>query len=278
MYRTFSPIDLVTVPRASAASAMALGTATIAAARKQSDLPPVFVVPLGQLEKEHGKLRTSRQYQRGGRAFDAAATQADQHVDAGWSGLHGFLTSCTKLSSTPEGVARGQVAREVLEVVFPDGLRFVNLPYREQWAESETKLDRLGEPAIAERIRTLGAEPFVENVRAAHATYGVALHLTEPEADAAPPVKVREPLDDFWDALRSYVLQIAAYLDDHKGDHEAQRLGYALLKPLASWKGSGAGRKAPAPEAPADGDEPGDEAGGEAGDEAGGEAGEASAE
>lgn len=60
-------------------------------------------------------------------------------------------------------------------------------------------------------------------------------------------MKVREPLDSFWDAVRSYALRVASYLDEHKSDLEAQRRGYALLRPLATWKSSGVGRKAQAP-------------------------------
>ncbi|HEU4410872.1 MAG TPA: hypothetical protein VFS43_36805 [Polyangiaceae bacterium] len=267
MIRSFSPIDLVTVPRTSAASALALGTALLAAARKKDSLPQVFAAPLEQLTKEHGELRTSRQYQREGRALDAAAaTAADQQLDSTWSGFHGFLTGWTKLPSTPEGVAKGRMAREVIELVFPEGLRFLNLPYREQWGESQTRLDRLGEPAIAERVSALGGEPFVRAIEAAHAEYGAALHVTEPEANPTPQVKVREPLDNFWEAVRSYALRVSNYLDENKHDPEAQKLGYALLKPLATWKSAGVGRKAQAPEAPSEDEGPGGEPGDETDD------------
>jgi hypothetical protein len=270
MYRSFSPIDLVTVPRTSAASALTLGTSLIAAARDEAELPDVFVVPLEQLEKEHAELRTSRQYRREGRAVDSAAiTSSDQRLDSCYSGFHGFLTAWTKLPSTPEGVEKGQVAREVLAVVFPDGLRFLNLPYREQWGESQTKLDRLSEPAVAERVRSLGGEAFVQAIGVAHEAYGVALQVTKPKAEPTTQVTVREPLDNFWDAVRSYVLRVANHLDEHKNDAEAQRLCRALLKPMATWKSSGAGRKGQAAEAPSEG---------EAGEETGGEEGEPNAE
>lgn len=259
MYRSFSPIDLVTVPRTSAASALTLGTSLVAAAREEAKLPDVFVVPLEQLEREHAGLRTSRQYQREGRAVDsAAATSSDQRVDSCYSGFHGFLIAWTKLPSTPEGVEKGQVAREVIEIVFPDGLRFLNLPYREQWGESQTKLDRLSEPAVAERVRSLGGEAFVRAIGEAHEAYGVALHVTKPKAEPTNQVNVREPLDGFWDAVRSYVLRVANHLDEHKNDAEAQRLCRALLEPIATWKSSGAGRKGQTVEAP--GEEPGSEA------------------
>ncbi|MCU0687190.1 MAG: hypothetical protein MUF34_33920 [Polyangiaceae bacterium] len=153
MNRSFAPLDLVTVPRTSASSALALGTALITTARQEPALPPVFVAPLKRLTQEHEGLRTSRQYQREARGSEAfTAPQADQQLDTTWSGLHGLMTAWTKLPSTPEGVEKGQRARVVLEIVFPGGLRFLNLPYREQWGESQTRLDRLAEPAIAEEL------------------------------------------------------------------------------------------------------------------------------
>jgi hypothetical protein len=265
MNRSFAPLDLVTVPRTSASSALALGTALITTARQEPALPPVFVAPLKRLTQEHEGLRTSRQYQREARGSEAfTAPQADQQLDTTWSGLHGLMTAWTKLPSTPEGVEKGQRARVVLEIVFPGGLRFLNLPYREQWGESQTRLDRLAEPAIAEHVRALGGQAFVEAIDVAHTNYGLALNLTKRKAALAEQANVRAPLEGFWEAVRSYALRVSNYLDEHRDDPAAQQLGYALLEPLASWKSSGSGRRAKAP-GDAGGEEPGD-AGEEPGD------------
>jgi hypothetical protein len=190
----------------------------------------------------------------------SAATKADQELDGAWSGLHGLLVGSTKLTATAEGVERGARARAVIDRVFPQGLRFLKLPHREQWAESQKKLDRLAEPDIAEHIEALGGGPFVRAIVAAYTNYGVVLHLTRRKAGAKAQVKVREPLERVLDAVRRYVVHVAAYLDEHEGDPEAQAMCRGLLEPLATWKSSGGGRKAPAPEAP-DGDEPGEGSG-----------------
>lgn len=264
MTRSFNPVDLITVPRLRATSALALGAALIAAARGARNLPTSLVDPVERLEKAHGELRTSRQYQRDVRSLGAgAATVADQQLDATWSGLHSFLTGWTKLPSTPEGLEQGRRARAVLERIFPEGLRFLNLPYREQWGESQTRVDRLDEPAIAEHMSALGGGAFVRAIGVAHANYGAALHVTKRKAELAERVNVREPLDKFWGAVRSYALRVSSYLDEHRDDADAQQIGYALLEPLATWKkGSRGGRKARAPEAPGDAGASGDESGG----------------
>lgn len=248
MQRSFSPIDLVTVPRSSAASAMALGTALITTARQEPKLPPVFVRPLKRLESECDALRTSRQLQDDTPEAEAPdVPKADQRLDGTMSGLHDHLVGSTKLGATPEGVERGVRAKAVLTRVFPDGLRFLTLPHREQWAETQKRLDRLAEPEIAEHIEALGAGPFVRDAQVAYVAYGEVLHVTKGKAKAKAPVKVREPLERVLDAVRRYVVQIAAYADDHEDDAEAQELCRTLLGPLATWKSSGTGRKAPAP-------------------------------
>jgi hypothetical protein len=276
MQRSFSALDLVTVPRSSAGLAIALGTALLTRAQAEPALPPVFVRPLKRLAEEHGALCSAHEAQLDEPADDTAAIgEADQQLDSAWGGLQGFLISNTKLSASPAGVERGERARMVLEVIFPDGLRFVNLPYREQWAESKRRLAKLGEPKVAEHVKALGGEPFVEAIEAAQERYGEVLHLTKPKK-APSQAKVREALDRMLAAVRSYVLRVANYLDENEDDAAAQALGYALLAPITTWKSSGTGRKAP----PADDsngggvvdEEPGDAPEG-AGDEADGMSG-----
>jgi hypothetical protein len=263
MQRSFSALDLVTVPRSSAGLAIALGTALLTRAQAEPALPPVFVRPLKRLAEQHGALCGAHEAQLDEPADDAAATgEADQQLDTAWSGLQGFLISNTKLSASPAGVERGERARVVLAMIFPDGLRFVNLPYREQWAESKRRLAKLGEPPTAEHVKALGGEPFVAAIEAAQERYGEVLHLTKPKK-APNQAKVRDALERMLAAVRSYVLRVANYLDENEDDAGAQAVGYALLAPLATWKSSGSGRKAP----PADDSNDGGAGEGEPGDE-----------
>jgi hypothetical protein len=258
VHRSFSPVDLVTVPRTSARSAIALGAALLTAAQAEPALPPAFASPVARLAREFDALCAALQYDREATSMGAAASvEADRQLDACWASTHGFLVSCAKLGAAPEGAERAARARAVLAVVFPGGLRFLTLPYRDQWAESETKLARLAEPEIAEHLRALGGEPFVRVVEAAHERYGAALHLTQRKAEVKARAKPRERLDGLLGAVRSYALRVASYLDEHEGDPEARRLGCALLEPLSSWKSSGGGRKPQAAAPGAGGPEPG---------------------
>lgn len=60
---------------------------------------------------------------------------------------------------------------------------------------------------------------------------------------------MREPLERVLVAVRRYVSQVAAYVDEYERDAEVRAMGEALPAPVASWKSSGGGRKARAPEA-----------------------------
>jgi hypothetical protein len=258
MTRSYTALSIVTVPRLSAATALTLGTALVSAARKGPGLPPAMVLALEPLERELGALRRSRQLQREVRSIDGSiAVAADQALDTNWSGFHAFLVGWTKLANAPEAAERAGRARDLLEIVYPEGLRFLNLPYCEQWGESEIRLARLAEPRHAEHVRALGGEAFVGAIRRSHEAYGVALNVTERKAEAEAQVRVREALDAFIEALRSYLLRVAAYVDEHARDEEAQAIGRALLRPITTWKGQAA-RKGEPPE--------GDQGGGPGGD------------
>ncbi|HEU4408069.1 MAG TPA: hypothetical protein VFS43_22595 [Polyangiaceae bacterium] len=249
MARSYSALTLISVPRLSASTAMALGTELLTAGRQEPGLPPALAPALGQLERGLGALRMARRLQREAKAIDASVVvEADQVLDRTWSGFHDFLVGWTKLSDAPEAAERAGRARELIERVFPDGLRFLNFPYRMQWADSLMKLDRLGEPRLAGHVRALGGEAFVGAIARAHEAYGAALNLTRRKADVNARVRVRAPLDAFLEALRSYVLRVTNFVDENKGDEAARALGRRLLEPLTAWKGRGGGRKVESPE------------------------------
>ncbi len=253
MQRSFSVLDLVIVPRTSATSALALGTSLLSAAREEPSLPERIAKPLARLEAECEALRASRQKQDEGQALDGkAVTRADQRLDGAWAGWHNFLIGWKKIAASDEDIAQGARAQAVLDRVLPTGLRFLNLPYRDQWSESQTKLDRLGEPAMVEHVRALGGEAFVGAIAKAHTAYGEALHVTKRKAEARAQVRVREPIEALLDAVRRYVVHVAAYVDEHESDEGVRSMGRALLEPLATWKSSGGGRKSPETDAPTD--------------------------
>lgn len=261
MARSFSAHSLVVLPRFSSASASAVGYRVLKAAKKQPSIPLVLAASHGRLEQAHGELRESRKYMNEVQKVNgAAATEADVWVDTAVGAFHGVLQGWARLP-VREGDAAGKVQRAkiLLEGLFPDGLRFLMLPYELEWAEVESRLDRLSEDDYIEHVRVLGAEPFVETIREAFGAYDAALHGDEPSVESKAQAKVREPLDRFVTALRGYVLSVTAYGYTGGEGSEEQALADALLAPIATWEQPG-GRKAKQ-DASGEGDDAGDEAG-----------------
>lgn len=260
MARTFSAPELVTLPRLSAAAALSLGTELATVANAQRSLPASITKAKKRLEGALDELRDIRRAAHEADAIDtSAASAADQVLDAAWSSFHSFLQAWAKLPG--EGASRASFARRLLDLVYPEGLRFTQLGYKLEWAESQTRLDRLAEKANASLVKELGGEMFVRVLREAHREYGVALKITEAKEEAKAAAKVRAPLDAFADALRRYALRVTSYVDDQDDDEEAAALAAKLLAPLSTWRSAErrAGRadageepETPPAEAPAD--------------------------
>ena len=236
MARTFSAPEFVTLPRLSAGAALTLGTELLTVANKHRALPAPLAKAKKRLEASLEELRETRRARREVEEIDAsAAVAADQVLDAAWSALYSFLQGWSKLPG--KGAKLAPHAKRLLEAVFPQGLKFTQLAYKLEWAESQTRLDRLGEKENAASLRELGGELFVTVLREAHRDYGLALHITQAKEVAAEAAKVREPLDAFADALRRYALRVTAHADDDD-DEQAAELAATLLAPLASWRSS----------------------------------------
>jgi hypothetical protein len=257
MARTFSAPELITLPRLSAGAALSLGTELVTVANAQRSLPAPIGKSKKRLEAALEELRGARRAAHEADAIDtSAAATADQTLDAGWSSFYSFLQAWAKLPG--EGAARASFARRLLDLVYPDGLKFTQLGYKLEWAESQTRLDRLAEKANVALVKELGGELFVRVLREAHREYGVALKITEAKEEAKAAAKVRAPLDAFADALRRYALRVTSYAEDEDDDEAAGALAAKLLAPLATWRTAErrAGRldvgEGPSPAAPED--------------------------
>src|SRR5262249_53134424 len=132
------------------------------------------------------------------------AKLADQAIDAAWSGLFDWLTGWSKIP----GVAKAKVAQELVTKLFPDGLKFVLLAYKLEWAESDARLLLIKEEKLDAQIGKLGGEEILKALHAAHKEYGEAIGITGAPAEGLSTI--RDALDDFIDALRTYVVRVSA--------------------------------------------------------------------
>ncbi|HEU4411004.1 MAG TPA: hypothetical protein VFS43_37475 [Polyangiaceae bacterium] len=258
-------LDLVSMPRLPASTAVAMGTELLAKADAREALPPGLDKARGRLEEALERLRASRSVLEDAPVIDAVAVaEADHDLDTTWSALHSFLQGWAKLPGKDEERGAAQV---LLDAVFPNGLKFTQLTFKLEWAESQARLERLEEEYYTGLLKKLGGVPFLEELREVQQAYGEALMITSPPG---PPKSARThehaPLQEFVEALRLYVVQASAHAETGEGD--AQAFVNDLLAPFTTWLSSVRARRAkdkkpggtPPPAGPG-GDEPPDEVG-----------------
>jgi len=151
---------------------------------------------------------------------------ADIAIDNAWSSLHSRLTAYATLPQTRW--PRSPRAAEIVSVVFPDGLAFLSLPYADEWAEGERRLQRINEGGLAPDIDELAGVEFLAEVRQAQARYGEVLALAKPEA-AKPGPDLTDPLRALGRAVGAYALQVIAMAD---GTPASLRVIRQILKPI----------------------------------------------
>jgi hypothetical protein len=65
-------------------------------------------------------------------------------------------------------------AARILQSLLPDGLQFLKLPYQEQWAERDKRLNRIDDEGHAKAIERMYDARFLRALRTAHDEYGGA--------------------------------------------------------------------------------------------------------
>lgn len=229
--RSFAASELINLPVMDAHRAVAVGTEILRAGKGAGDLPALVQKALGAVEATHKTLSEAVAAWPGPGVGDpAAARKADRAMDAAWAAFHAYLKAWTRLPV--ELAEEGSKAQELLTDLFSEGLRFTQAAFRMEWSESAARLKRMSDRGHDAFVEQMGGQKFLDALRRAHEAYGDALGVTaeRPEAEAAPAI--REPLDAFRAALRTYALRVAATVDE---DAPATgKLAQRLLAPLAA--------------------------------------------
>jgi hypothetical protein len=178
---------------------------------------------------------------------------ADLEVDHAWGGVHARLEAYGNLPAA--AFPRAARAGEILELLFPDGMTFLQLPYEAEWAESEKRLRRIAERRLEPELVELCGQDFVAYLKSAHEQYGRILGTTAPRLPAETAPTMAEPLRRVTQAISRYALQVAATVDETRP--ETVRAARAALSPLDEHRArSAASAAGPAASDPAGG-EPG---------------------
>jgi hypothetical protein len=245
--RTFEAEEIVRLPRMTTADTMALATALLTRAETFATLP-------APIAREHGRLRQSLDALRGGtetrvqeQTHSDAREVANRFLDAAWGSARWWCKGWTLLPY-PEYQSEVASARKLETMLFPDGLRFTQLPFRDQWVQSQARLGLIEKESLASMFAALGGQAILDAVRRAHDEFGRVLGFTNPTVAAPSTVLIGESRDDLKAAMRRYVLQVTAHADPD--DPQSQLLADTLLMPIKLWK-----TRAPAPVDTGDTDE-----------------------
>ena len=186
------------------ASGVALGVSLLSASPK---------APTSAVKAAAKRLRTSvvaLQSAWGSASIPAPAGKkraADYATDNAWGCLEMRLDAYGRLPASE--APKAERATEIYSKLFPDGLTFLTLPFKTQWAEGEKRLQLIEGDKLAADIDLLAGPEFLREVRRTHAIYGKALGVTQPE-ELPLDVRLAEPLRDVGQAIVDYSLQLLA--------------------------------------------------------------------
>ncbi len=101
----------------------------------------------------------------------------------------------------------------MLGLLFPDGLMFLLLPFNNEWAESEKRLQMIDADGLAADIDAIASPEFLQQVRQAHKVYGRVLGITQPSASIQAPARA-ENLRTLRQAMSRYVFSVLSTVSD----------------------------------------------------------------
>ncbi len=165
---------------------------------------------------------------------------ADLAVDRAWAACHSRMKSFASLPADiyPEAGRAAELVRQI----FPEGLTFLKLPYNQEWAESEKRLQMIDAKKLGAEIDEIAGKRFLAEVRRTHAIYGDVLGITKRSAEAQAPIRA-EGLRKLRRAMSRYVFSVLAHADDEQTTDAAR----AALRPIDEVRAAGAARRASPP-------------------------------
>jgi hypothetical protein len=224
-------LDLVQLPLMDLPDAMRLG-ARLVAIGKQRTLPGLIARAHDRLEAASDEmshvfvshlqqLPVSSQLWR----------ERDRALDSSWAAIYYLLVAW---SSLPGDRREATQARQLSQKLFPEGLKFTQLPYRLEWTESQRRVEMMQRESLDAEIVALGGESFVAALLVAHEEYGVVLGMSPVQSPDRAEVKtLRDPFWTLANAIRSYVLKVSAHAEED--DPASQNLAETLLQPIVEW-------------------------------------------
>jgi hypothetical protein len=231
MLQSFRPQDFIHLPPLGEAGTLSLVDELERAAKTVPKLPSPIVAALSRVLESMAELKkTIGVRERSGSQADPKARAADRALDDAWGAFQSWLLGWTRLPDRAH--PRVTDARTLYAGLFPKGLQFLTLDFKDEWTESQNRLEEITSNHLDELIDALGGGAFLQTIAKAHKVYGEALHITAgstgmPEPDA----HVRRALDSTHMALREYVAQVAATV--RRNETDSVGMAARLLGPIS---------------------------------------------
>jgi len=233
MTRSLRGHDFIPLPIASEAGTLTLADDLAAA---MNDAPatvsPALVAALEQVREASASLaRRIAVRERTGSNADPRARAADRAVDDAWGAFQCWLLGWTRLPD--QAHPRIAEARSLYLALFPRGLQFLTLEFKDEWNESQQRLTLLAEGEHGSLVAELGGSAFLATLERTQRAYSEALQITssrDPTAEE-PDVQVLRSLDATHMAMREYIAQVAATV--RRNDKSSVDLAQHLLLPIS---------------------------------------------
>ncbi len=233
MLRSFRAQDFIQLPPLGEAGTLTLVDELEAAAKATPRVPSPVLGVLARLLDACSELKKHiAARERAGSTADPRARAADRALDDAWGAFQSWLLGWTRLPDHAHPLVAD--VRALYAALFPKGLQFLTLDFKDEWNESQQRLEHITEAKLDDVIVQLGGKPFLVNVARCHRTYGEALHITAPRTGdpaADPDAAVRRSLDSTHLAVREYVAHVAAMV--RRTDNDTIAMAAILLEPLS---------------------------------------------
>ncbi len=230
MSRSYSPTNLVVLPRLTALSTARLMAELLNAAAAEQQLPGLIAADCIELQKAREVLLVELGQRLEGEE-PPGVRPADRAEDNAFGALSDWLLSFARLPASRHAAAAE--AKAIHDALFPTGLTFLNIRAADEWQEAETRLRAIKDKGLDATILSLGGKPFLDELHAAHAAYGEALGITAKKPAPEAP-RLRAARDAAQEVVRSYVLRVAAHA--RPSEPATVALTNRLLAPLVGWK------------------------------------------
>lgn len=171
----------------------------------------------------------------------------DVRHDASIMGLREVLEGKARL----EGTEIGERAARLLPLVFPNGTGFVQLSFPQQWASTQSHLERIDQDGLAAEIDAVAGPEFLPYIRAAHAELGEGLGVGESALAAPDTAALRESNLRLARAIANYGRAMVATVNED--DPESVAAFKRAMYPLDAYRRSAFAKAA---ETETEGDDP----------------------